>query len=128
MISWILCGIFFLIGLAILIACISASIRNSSSGEGLLEGGIGGVVICLLVVLIVTTSWYESKLVLPETYVTIITTIKETKELVGQRTLDLSDVQIDKTIAELIKEKNKLLKRIRINNKSPFALFKIQVK
>lgn len=85
---------------------------------------IGCFLIFVLVVWI-TADWYRHKLTFPNEYIAITETIKETKELINiEKELNLEDMEIHRSLSDLIKERQELLSAYRIARKNPFVIFK----
>ena len=122
MIGWILTIIATIIGIGLLIYGINATGGHFSHKEDFFLLGIG---ILLAVIVFMSIATYNNRITIPEEYKYITTTIKETQALINTDRLNLADMQMHRQLADLIKERNELLLKVRINNKSPFAYYKI---
>lgn len=88
------------------------------------------IVIGLGVIFLISGSglaFYRAKIYMPEEYITINRKIEKVEAIITNKELNLADIEMNKSLAELIIEKEDLFMRVRINNKSPFALFKISL-
>lgn len=70
-------------------------------------------------------TYYNDKIYIPENYKTINIKIGKVKAIITNKELNLADVEMNKSLAELIVEKEDILFQVRVNNISPWALFKI---
>lgn len=114
MFGWILLGILSILGILCII-----------SGK---DGGIVfGIIVLLMMIVIPLVVNYFDTIAYPEKYVMLKETIQQTKDLITNTELNLADVEMNKSLAELIKERNILLFEVRINNISPWTLFKIDL-
>ena len=51
-------------------------------------------------------------------------TISQTKELIGERNINLQDMEITKTLAGVIKERNEYIAGLKAAKRNPFCLYK----
>ena len=51
-------------------------------------------------------------------------TILQTKTLIGERNINLQDMEITKTLAGVIKERNEYIASLKVAQRNPFCLFK----
>lgn len=122
MIGWLLLGIFSIISIGFFVTAYTERDKN----ERLCRICFGAV-IGAMILLIVGTIYYKDFLTIPAEYKYLNKTITECKEMISTEKLVMSDIQIHQKIVDLIKERNELLARVEVNNKSPFALFKIKL-
>jgi len=125
MIGWI-------IGIVYSIACITLFIYSVIEfNEGGEEEAIMGIVLSViglgLYVAIFSSSCYTAKISIPEEYKTINNKIDNVQKIITNTTLNLADTSMNTKLADLIIEKENILLKVRINNQSPFALFKINL-
>lgn len=71
--------------------------------------------------------YYDDTIAIPESYRAINNKIEQVKNIRTNTFLNMADTNINQTLAELIKEKEDIILRVRINNRSPFAYFKINL-
>jgi len=119
MIGWTLLIFFAVVGFLCMIACI----KDKEEG-----GIVFGALILIFSIVIPNLIHYNDTISIPEEYIMYKQTIQQTKNLITNGTLNLADVEMNKSLAGLIKERNLLLMRVRANNRSPWALFKIDLK
>lgn len=119
MIGWIIVMLILVGSVSMIIYDIRRSWINSTGGAC-----FGGIILFLLSTVILI-NWYNANLKIPYTYKQLNKTISEVTALTSKSTLVMSEIQINQTLANLIKERNELLQTVEINNVNPFALFKI---
>ena len=113
MIGWILLIILFILVLSVLIL-----FRD--------EVCVITAVLCLIVILLLPVeSYYTCKIETPENYIMVLQNIEDVKKVITNKEMNLADVEMNKELSKLIQEKNDILCKVRKNNKSPFAFFKI---
>jgi len=123
MFSWTITGIFAVIGLGLIVFGI---IERDDFEKMFLCHLVGIAIIGTLSIAIIQT-WCYDFLQAPAHYQRINTNIQEIKQIITNKELNLADVEMNRELASLIKEKNELLTKVRINNISPFAYFKIRL-
>jgi len=116
-------GFLMIIGLAI--GCLVSSIKEK--GDERILCIVIGCVLIFFSIFISSVIYYRDTISYPEKYIMLQDTIRQTKELITNKELNLADIQMHKELASLIKERNEFLKEVRVNNRSPFALFKIKI-
>ena len=124
MLGWIVLGFTGLIA----VLCFIGLCRNINSSDGGAAFFLWGLAFLFITVLTPTVVYYQDTIHIPEEYIMFKETIQQTKDLITNSTLNLADVEMNKSLAGLIKERNLLLMRVRANNRSPWALFKIDLK
>lgn len=86
-----------------------------------------GLTLFVVSIIIPIGVYYDDTIVIPESYRAINNKIEQVKNIRTNTFLNMADTNINQTLAELIKEKEDIILRVRINNRSPFAYFKINL-
>jgi len=114
MISWI----FISMALVIAIICLCTEDTECYLCSGL---------IILILSITIGHAYFNDFIVIPEEYKSVENKIVKIQEIITDKTLVMSEVELKRDLSKLISEKEDWMKTIRINNKSPFALFKIEL-
>lgn len=125
MISWILIflSIFMLL---LMVFKANKKYNNSKDTDDLFMMAFFTFIIIVIIACCIT-AYYRGSIIYPERYKTIITKILGVKSLISSEPLNMANIQMNRKLADLLIEKQNLLLKIRINNRNPFALFKIKL-
>jgi len=120
MLGWIIVMVTFSLA-------ISFAVRSIKDGESLLGVVVGGILLGLFSIY-PSVDYYAYRIEPIAKLEAYKRTIEQTKALIKDRDINLQDMEITKTLSEVIKERNEYIARLKMAKRNPFCLFKPKLK
>ena len=119
MLGWIIVSV--VVGLAIWSIVVDVRCKDEYAPKGL--GRVLGILFMLLILLYPGCDYYSYRIEPVPRLEAYERTFSQTKELIRERSINLPDMEITKTLAGIIEERNQYISRLKASKRNPFCLF-----